>query len=158
MEEEWRDIPGIKTHQVSSIGRVRNKKNGNVLKNHRTHNGYFYSRIHKNTTTVNRLVCLAFHGTPPTPLYQAAHRNGIRTDNRPDNLRWLTRSENYQDQIIHNTSKRGEGHHLNKLKDSDVIRIRELAGTMKQSEIGKLFGIRGNAVSRIINRKRWGHI
>jgi hypothetical protein len=157
--EVWRDIPGIPSHQVSSIGRVRHKTKGNILKNHLTPNGYFYARFNKQTLTVNRLICLAFHGEPPTQKHQAAHNNGIRTDNRPDNIRWATREENYQDQILHGTSKKGEQHHLSKLTDKDVLKIRSLARAgMLQRSISEIFGIKNGAVSRIINYKRWAHI
>ncbi len=158
MNEEWKTIPGIETHEVSSIGRVRNKKRGNILKNHLTPNGYYYARFNKQTRTVNYLVCLAFNGPAPTPNHQAAHNNGAKTDNRPDNLRWLTRIENYQDQILHGTSKRGEGHHMHKLTEGDVIAIRSLSGTVLQKEIGEMFSVNATAISRVINKKRWGHV
>jgi hypothetical protein len=46
-----------------------------------------YRRAHK-------LVALAFHGKPPTAQHQVNHKNGVRTDNRPENLEYLTSREN----------------------------------------------------------------
>lgn len=106
---------------------------------------------------VSRLVCEAFHGPAPSAEHQAAHRNGVRTDNRPSNLRWLTRHENYQDQVRHGTDRRGERHHLAVLTAQDVREIRALSGTMLQREIAARFAVTQGQVSSIINRKIWAH-
>lgn len=53
-------------------------------------NGYMYisqKRIH-------RIVATAFHGTPPTPEHVVDHIDTNRQNNRPENLRWITRLEN----------------------------------------------------------------
>lgn len=42
----------------------------------------------------HRLVALAFHGEKPTPKHQVNHKNGVRSDNRPKNLEYLTSREN----------------------------------------------------------------
>src|SRR5262249_12949164 len=38
-----------------------------------------------------------------TPHHEVRHLNGIRTDNRPENLAWGTKSENMQDAVRHGT-------------------------------------------------------
>ena len=43
---------------------------------------------------VHRIVCTAFKGKPETEDMVVDHINTIRTDNQPENLRWLTRFEN----------------------------------------------------------------
>ncbi len=53
-------------------------------------NGYMYisqKRIH-------RIVTTAFHGTPPKPEHVVDHIDTNRQNNRPENLRWITRLEN----------------------------------------------------------------
>lgn len=45
----------------------------------------------------HKLVALAFHGEKPTPKHQVNHINGVRTDNRPGNLNYLTSRENTLD-------------------------------------------------------------
>lgn len=42
----------------------------------------------------HRLVALAFIGKPPTSKHQVNHKNGVRSDNRPENLEWVTSREN----------------------------------------------------------------
>ncbi len=43
---------------------------------------------------VHRIVATAFHGDPPTPEHVIDHIDTNRRNNRPENLRWLTRLEN----------------------------------------------------------------
>ena len=43
---------------------------------------------------VHRIVCTAFHGEPPTDQHVVDHIDTNRANNRPENLRWLTRLEN----------------------------------------------------------------
>jgi hypothetical protein len=42
----------------------------------------------------HRMVAMAWHGPPPFPGAPVDHRNRVRDDNRPDNVRWVTVSEN----------------------------------------------------------------
>lgn len=50
------------------------------------------------------LVCEAFHGPRPEGM-ETLHYNGIRNDDRADNLRWGTRSDNMKDAIRHGTMR-----------------------------------------------------
>ncbi|MDH4201366.1 MAG: HNH endonuclease [Phycisphaerae bacterium] len=43
---------------------------------------------------VHRIVATAFHGDPHDPKYVVDHIDSNRSNNRPENLRWLTRLEN----------------------------------------------------------------
>lgn len=43
---------------------------------------------------VHRIVCTAFNGEAPSPQHVVDHINTNRQDNRPENLRWLTKLEN----------------------------------------------------------------
>lgn len=46
------------------------------------------------TVRVHRVVATAFHGNPPTSEHVVDHIDTNRRNNRPENLRWLTRLEN----------------------------------------------------------------
>ncbi len=43
---------------------------------------------------IHRIVCTAFNGPPPTDQHVVDHIDTNRANNRPENLRWLTRLEN----------------------------------------------------------------
>jgi hypothetical protein len=53
-------------------------------------NGYMYIT----QVRIHRIVATAFHGEPPTPEHVVDHIDTNRRNNRPENLRWLTRLEN----------------------------------------------------------------
>lgn len=53
-------------------------------------NGYAYIGAER----VHRIVAFAFLGAPPTPQHVVDHIDTNRRNNRPENLRWLTRLEN----------------------------------------------------------------
>lgn len=53
-------------------------------------NGYMYI----SQVRIHRIVATAFHGDPPTPEHVVDHIDTNRRNNRPENLRWLTRLEN----------------------------------------------------------------
>jgi len=43
---------------------------------------------------IHRIVAMAFHGEPPTSQHVVDHIDTNRQNNRPENLRWVTRFEN----------------------------------------------------------------
>ena len=104
--EEWRDIMGFGGYQVSNLGRVRSidriisvgkhqrKVVGVILKLNYDKDGYkmvsLRNRKRKsNLKRVHRLVAKAFIPNPNG--YDCIdHINGVRDDNRVENLRWCT--------------------------------------------------------------------
>nr|pir hypothetical protein 36.1 - phage SPP1 [Bacillus phage SPP1] len=69
MEEVWRDIPGyVGIYEVSTLGRVRKKEGGRILKARKSR-GYMRLWLYKDKLKkdwyVHRLVALAFLCRPP---------------------------------------------------------------------------------------------
>jgi hypothetical protein len=97
--ETWRSIPDSE-YYASNIGRIRSPR-GTILKPYTDALGYSrvsirFEGLKGSTYYVHRLVAMAFHGKPGGQL-DVAHNNGQRSDNRSENLRWATRSDNCND-------------------------------------------------------------
>lgn len=60
-------------------------------------NGYM---IFTGNVRVHQIVCTAFHGPAPEPHMIVDHINCNRCDNRPANLRWITREDNTFDNPV----------------------------------------------------------
>ena len=96
--EIWKNVPGFPGYQVSNTGRVKSFRSGvRVLKACKDTYGYLTVVLcdgtRRRTKTLHRLVALAFIPNPDGKP-EIDHINRIRTDNRAENLRWVTRKEN----------------------------------------------------------------
>lgn len=102
--EQWKTIEGYE-YEVSSEGRIRNKKTGRILKPAKNSSGYLQVVLCKNgkkkSLFVHRLVADVWIPNPDN-LPQVNHINENKEDNRVENLEWCTRQYN----INHGT--RGE--------------------------------------------------
>lgn len=155
MPEVWQPIPGFDGYEASSEGRIRSPRK--VL----TANGkrkYKVVNIGRVPRYVHRLVALAFHGEPATDLW-VLHRDDDPLNNRPSNLYWGTPKENSADKEANGNAPRGEHHQSAKLTEVQVveIRARSEAGESRKS-LAAAFGLCPQAVSHIVNRKRWAHL
>ena len=93
--EEWRDVADYPGYKVSSFGNVIGKY-GRQIKPWESSRGYYTVWIcnenGKKKSTVHRLVGMAFLSNPENkPTIDHLNRN--RKDNRLENLRWATYSE-----------------------------------------------------------------
>jgi hypothetical protein len=105
------------------------------------------------------LVALAFHGPKPTDKTEVAHLNGIRADNRPENLVYATRAENAAHELLHGTRITGSRKWNAKFSEDDVASIkRRLAAGETQSGIAREFGVYSNTINRISLGKSWKHV
>ena len=117
MTEQWKPVPGYEgLYSVSDHGRVRSERRVVNRRDGRTYT--FRERILRSglsrgyacvvlcrdgterTFKVHRLVMLAFKGPRPEG-NEIRHLNGVKTDNRLENLQYGTQSENTADQVIH---------------------------------------------------------
>jgi hypothetical protein len=176
--EVWKDVNGFEgLYQVSNLGRVKslerfvvNWAGTNSLRKQKflsirkSKLGYLDVKLCKDSIKyplrVHRLVAMAF--IPNTDKKtQVNHINGIKTDNRVENLEWVTGSENKIHAFRTGLQKPNFGTiaGAKKLTESDVIRIRSGEfGNLPQKEIAKIFSVSQITISRVLSKKRWPHI
>jgi hypothetical protein len=139
---------------------------GDVLKGRVLASGYRQFKLVRRdgkqaAIRANRLVCGAFHGAPRDSEMQAAHRNGRRLDDRPENLYWATPQQNKHDSIRHGTSVSGRRvrnqHGDAKLSPEAVAEIRATYTGARGDLIGlaRKFGVGRTCIKNVLAGATW---
>lgn len=166
-DEIWKTIPFAPDYAASSYGRVRRDvpdkcgREPRVLKlscpgRYAKVGLYIDGRlVHQ---SVHRCVAWAFHGEPDAG-HHAAHIDGDRSNNRPENLKWCTAKENIADKLLHGTMSQGEAHPCAKLSTDEVLDIRRRyeAGE-KIAPMAREKGMDASTISAIVHRDKWKSI
>ena len=104
------EIIDYQNYLIYNDGKVQNKKTKRYLKPRTNNHGYLYVNLYKDkkrkTHKIHRLVGLHYIANPENKR-SIDHINRIRTDNRVENLRWATDSENCQNTIVSKNNKLG---------------------------------------------------
>lgn len=130
IKEVWKDIKGYEgLYQASNLGNIRtlNYRGSKKIKNLKPTNnseGYLQIYLSKNKNRkkylVHRLVAESFIPNPENKPF-IDHINTIRNDNRADNLRWVTREENNNNELT--KQKNSESHKGMKHTDATKIKM-----------------------------------
>jgi len=177
---EYRDIPGFPGYRAGTDGTiwsaweqqsVRGKSRGfktvltqtfKQLRPSVNSEGYLTVRLSVSgrpfTRTVHVLVLLSFVGECPTGMEGCHAPDNSRTNCSLSNLRWDTRSSNQRDRRANNTANIGEDNGRAKITIDDVKKIRNLAGSLSQTDIATRFGMSRSAVGHIIARRNWSNV
>ena len=169
MKEIWKFLPEYnEIYMISNFGRIKNNKTNYIMILKPDKFGYIRKRIRNKCYLVHRLVAKAFIPN----IYnkkEVNHINGIKSDNRVENLEWSTARENilhaYKTGLNEGSRKasslrtRGENHRNSKLKEADVLNIRKLRKMgEKVTNLANKYNICTSTVTEICNRKLWKHI
>jgi DNA-binding XRE family transcriptional regulator len=134
--------------------------------------GKFYA--HGSLFLSHRVSWAMAYGEPPSDL-EVMHKCDVVHCVRPDHLELGTHQDNVDDMHRKGRGAYGERHGMNtkpecrtlgsrngcaKLTEADVRSIRDLysSGTVSQCDLAKHFGVRQQAISRIVSGKRWPHV
>lgn len=168
------EIKGFPLYLATNSGNIISlqKRRPRILKPRTTRHGYLHVKIfadgsHKDVS-VHRLVATSFIQNPENKPH-VNHKNGIKTDNRVENLEWVTRSENERHAwsigLRENTREAarrtgikyaGENHGCSKLTDVQCqeIRTKYANGGISQRKIAEDYAICQSQVSLITSNKR----
>jgi hypothetical protein len=139
-------------------GGVATRK-GRVLRQIIKANGYAYVTLttgrKRAQLTVHSLVALAFIGPRPRGL-NVLHSDGVKTNNKAQNLRYATQAENHLDTLTHGRRLRGALHPAAALNEQDILAIR--LSSQKGVELAAQYGVTPSHISHIRRRHVWKHI
>lgn len=163
--EAWRAVPDWPGYEVSDSGRVRSLDprqrcaEPRVLRLRTDRTEYVTVDLHRGArrqqARVHRLVLLAFVGPCP-PGHEAAHRNGVRSDNRLGNLAWRTRAANAAHKAAHGRGLWGERHPLARLTWAAVRAIhRGHAAGLSNRAMARTHGVSRETIRNVVRGRAW---
>jgi len=155
----------ITHYLVLSNGNVYDTNNKKYLKFIKNNSGYLYTSINIDNKfvrlAVHRIVAITFIPNPENKP-QVNHKNGIKTDNRVENLEWMSISENHKHAYETGLHKplSYKKVHFTKYDDTLIkqacIEIRK--EILPLTEISKLLNIPQKVLSYIRKQKNWVEI
>ena len=170
-EEIWKVIPGFKRYEASSLGNIRtlNWKNSGatvVMKPALSRRGYLTTVMlndegESKNVKVHRMVAFAFLGVPSDLNLTVNHINRIKSDNRPENLEYLTRIDNSRDAWNNGMQKwKGEDNNFSKLTEKQVLEIREkfIPFVYTKQQLADEYGVKVGTIKNVILRRSWNHV
>lgn len=159
--EKWLSVVGFESYyDVSSIGRVKSLRSGEILSEYIDRDGYSIVSLSvkgvKKKRRSHRLVLEAFECVCPKGM-QCSHIDGNPANNILSNLKWTTPSNNNKMKLLHGTHDRGEASKNSKLKESQVREIMDLLnkGDMSHQKISELFPVSRTTISSISAGVNW---
>lgn len=170
LNEIWKDHPDfIGLYKASNLGRIRSfYKYGGAA--HGSFNGIIKPKINKRgyysfkpskdkiqkDWAVHRFIAQTFLSNPDE-LYTVNHKNGIKTDNRVENLEWASQTDQIRHAVDLGLRKSGENHRWASIsKDLAQNIINEYKPHIfSQNYLAKKYGLSRGLVCAILTGKSW---
>lgn len=181
----WKDIKGYEgIYQINTEGDVRSldreiirggsvvKISSVIIKSRMSNAGYYRITLSNNDTgttfSVHRLVAETFVDNPNNkPCVN--HINGLKTDNKVDNLEWVTQKENIRHAKDVLGKNIGDASKLIHLKGFDHPGAKFTTGTLKEliamrsegvsfGKLAKYFNVDKSTVQSILKGETWSSV
>ncbi|MBW2595123.1 MAG: HNH endonuclease [Deltaproteobacteria bacterium] len=158
--EVWVAIPYFPTYQISTLGRFCGPRG--IKKLETTHRGYLRSCIYQGKrgkpkhVVIHRLVAEAFiPNSKHKP--EVNHINCDKTDNRVENLEWVTRKENAAHARKFGCYSHGEQRYNHKLTEQTVREIRNAKNKTHQ-QLADDYGVAKPTITQVLTGRKWKHV
>lgn len=164
IKELWKPLQEYKGIEVSSIGRIRKAANKSrkeriLTEFPKDRDGYCRCSVQKLDGTwtsqpVHRLVAKAFIDNPSSK-EAVNHIDGNRTNNKVENLEWVTPRENVLHSFKYGKRKIYREVPMNSLlTEFQIEQIDKLRDLYTVNQIAKLFNIEYQSLKNIIHKKK----
>lgn len=173
-EEIWKDVVGYEGfYKISSKGRVlslarkgKGSPNSNRILKPGISSGYHTLIFRKNSKSIpiqiHRIIAIAFLQNLHD-YTQVNHKNGIKTDNRVENLEWCTPSENILHCILNGRRDTAKGSRKPNatLNEEQVLKIKiflKKRGNISFEMVAEMFGVKYGVIQNISSGRCWKHV
>lgn len=154
----WSTIPFAKEYSISITGVIKGKRK-NVLKTRKDKDGYvivtLFGENNKHIQCkVHRIIaeCFLLELNKNTDKNQVNHKNGIKDDNRVENLEWVTPKENIRHSFSTGLNKGRPGAN-SKLSKKDVYEIYTSNDVL--TNLSKRYQVSYHTIANIKNKRTW---
>ena len=106
---------------------------------------------------VHHIVAETFLGPRPSGK-QINHRDGVKRNNAPTNLEYVTAQQNSQHAVDTGLGNRGVDNGQSKLTEQDVVNIRRLYEHGNGAQLARAFGVSKSIVYAVVKRETWRHV
>lgn len=156
--ECWIDMDRFLNHQLSTHGRVRNKKTGYILKPFPDRYGYLRLSIgNVDNVYIHQLMAEYFFGPKPFPKAEVNHIDTNRQNNHYLNLEWTTRKGNVEWSKYKGTLNYQKG--LDAAVEANKVRVRIVETEMMFDSIkdcAEYLGVSSGRLCRCLSGNRAG--
>jgi hypothetical protein len=170
--DDWRAIPGYSNYEASGVsGQIRNAQTGRVLRPSKHRRGYHFLSLRDDTKRkkavyVHKLITLTFLG--PNTKGTVNHKNFDPSDNRIDNLEYMTARENLMHAHQHGRIPLPPGYkvghqesqgvrHARAILNDEIVREIRIS-TESNKVLALRYGVCSKHIGDVRARRAWGHV
>lgn len=170
--ERWLPVGGLPGVEASSTGRVRRVRDGRIVRQHPIGSGYLTAGtilLHDTPAPLyaHRAIAAAFLGLDLAGgrAVTVNHKNGVKTDNRLENLEVVSLTENIRHAFANGFIRAARGSEvkrsrLTEAQVADIIARWNAPGRRigLRKQIAAEYGIDPSVISKLVAGDRWTHV